>query len=554
MKNQSQIYPSIEQDEKGCYIIQGGNKKYLVDVEKKSNWLTSQEVNKIIELYYKKEPVEVTPDTQDAQIELFIQLFSNQNISLSTLTLDNTNCKFYIFTDGAFFGYAFLIDDKFAHIDYYPKELSNSIANHNKYATDNLPLQNNTIQHNGSCGLGTATDICEIIEKINKKTNDLQILQWLKSKTPNQERKLTVGEREFSTNAWDLNIKNNLVKLLDQDPEPKIDIIAQSQKAEELPINNNKSAQDINNEIIEDLKAHYIQLFGKEVGGEIFNEIKEANTTLTDKNKTTETIEGKIEQLCNFLSSIVKQQKDLEKTGAPKTNNESLYYQDYQGLEVVIRDKNSQVTAQLLKQMKSQEINSLLIPDIKQDIDYAFCKQNQENQQKTNKSSEGDVKQASHNFGFRFNSKAGELINTVNEGARVAEKDEAWKKLLTEHDTVIFKLASDGENYIRFYLNRDKDGKIEFAFNECLFSKADALKLSKDITKYNEIKELSKTTISDNERFDIHLYCKSGPNETDNDKQILKAEFNSNTQKPQNKITNLSLDKKNQSINKIKID
>jgi hypothetical protein len=532
MKDQSQIYPSIEQDEKGCYIIQGGKKNYLKDVEKKSNWLTSQEVNKIIELYYKKEPVEVPPDTQDEQIKLFIELFPNQYISLSTLTLDNTNYKFYIFTDGAFFGYAFLINDKFAHIDYTPKKLSDFITDDNKFNISNLPLQNNTIEHNGSCGLGTATDICEIIKKINNKTDNSQILQWLKSKTPNQERKLTVREQEFSTNVWNLNIKNNLAELLYQDPEPTIDIIAQSQKDEGLPINNNKSAQDINNEIIENLKAHYIQLF-KEDGEIIFNEIKEANNTTADKNKTTETTENKIERLCTFISSIVKQQKDIEKELKEKSNNQIIIKSnnrllDYQGFEVVICDKKSTT----IERQKPKIFDSV-IPDIKKDIDYAFCQKNNTN-----------------NFGFRFNSEAGELINAVNkEGASDEAKNTAWKKLLTEHDTVIFKLALDKQNYIRFYLNRDKDGKIEFASDEFLFSKEDAVKLSQDFAEYDEIKKRSKLKISDNERFDIHLYCKSGEKENDKDKEILKAEFNA--QKPQNKITNTRIE--NQSLKKSQI-
>ena len=134
------------------------------------------------------------------------------------------------------------------------------------------------------------------------------------------------------------------------------------------------------------------------------------------------------------------------------------------------------------------------------------------------------------------------MINTVNKGVNDEAKNKAWEDLLTNHDTVIFKLASNRQNYIRFYLNRGKDGKIEFAFDECLFSKDNALELSGDLTKYDEIKAKSTTKISENERFDIHLYCKSGPNKADEDNQILKAEFD--TQKPQNKITNTSLDKK----------
>ncbi len=172
-----------------------------------------------------------------------------------------------------------------------------------------------------------------------------------------------------------------------------------------------------------------------------------------------------------------------------KLNNQIIINQDnkiivsYQGFEVVIRDKNSQVTAQSLEQNESQEINSLTIPNIKQDIDYAFCKQNQQNNQSKTLKSQNNTTTTSHDFGFRFNSKAGKLINTVNEGVDDEAKNKAWEDLLTNHDTVIFKLASDGQNYIRFYLKRnDKSGKIEFAFDECLFSKEEALELSKNST------------------------------------------------------------------------
>ena len=98
----------------------------LKDKEPDNNWLNSHEVNKIIELYCKKEPEEVLLDTKDLQIKGFAKLFTDR-ISLSTLTLNNNRYKFYIFTDGAFFGYAFLIDNKFAHIDYAPKTYLNLV-------------------------------------------------------------------------------------------------------------------------------------------------------------------------------------------------------------------------------------------------------------------------------------------------------------------------------------------------------------------------------------------------------------------------------------------
>jgi hypothetical protein len=560
MKNQSQNN-NIQNDEDGTYIWRGDRKFYLKN--EGSNWLDSEEVYKIITAYcttlygnnidgavlFHQHLDDQETNTAKQIRDNFTQSFNQNNIDLTTLILgERMQYKFYIFTNGVYFGYAFLIDDKFAHIDYTPKNLSNFIADNNKYNIENLPLQKNTINHNDSCGLGTATDICEIIDKINKKTNDLQILQWLKSKTPNQERKLTVGGEEFSTNSWNLATKDRLVELLYQNKavaltnqDQATNIIAQQQEAEKLPINNNKSEQDIYNELIEDLKANYIQLF-KEDGETIFNEIKEANTTTADTTKT----EDAIERLCTFFSSVVKQKEDLQKQQKTQSNHQIIInpankIHNYQGFEVVICDKNSITT---IKRQKAKIFDNP-IPDIKEDIDYAFCKQN--NPIKASTTPEGDTKPASYNFGFRFDYEAGELIGIINNDKNdLTKRDNAWKKLLTEHDTVIFKLASDEQNYIRFYLNRGKDGKIEFAFDEFLFSKADALKLSGDSIKYNEIKEKSKKAIDKNERFDIHLYCKSGKEENDKDRKISIFEFDN--QKPQNKITHLILDKKLQQL------
>ncbi len=438
-------------------------KPQLKNIEQDNSWLDFQEVNRIIELCFETSLTEIKNiDEASPEIKDFVQLFSGQNISLSTFPLRDNKNKFYIFTDGTFFGYAFLIDNKFAHIDYAHKNLSESdFINNNKYVIEEgMLLQKDTIEHNGSCGFGTATDICEIIFKINAGQDDSTILKWLKNKEIGQERKLKIGEKEFSTNSWHLDAKNNLVELLDQYPAPTINIIPEPKAVEQSSIKNNKS----NNQLI------------------------------------------------------------------INPDNEGLYCQ---GFEVVISDKQTTEREEL-------KIFDPIKEDIKEDIDYAFCKQNQQN----------NTNSASHSFGFRFNSEAGKLIDTINNGANDAEKNKAWEDLLTNHDTVIFKLASDGQNYIRFYLNRDANGKIEFAFDECLFSKADALELSKNFTKYDEIKEKSKTTISKNERFDIYLYCKSGSSKENEDNQILKADFE--TQKPRNKITNISLYKKNQSISAIK--
>ena len=102
-------------------------------------------------------------------------------------------------------------------------------------------------------------------------------------------------------------------------------------------------------------------------------------------------------------------------------------------------------------------------------------------------------------------------------------------------------------------MNRDKNGKIEFAFDEYLFSKEEALELSKDSTKYNEIKEKSKKAIDKDERFDIHLYCKSGEKETDKDNQILAYRFESNgNQQPRNSITPIVI--QNQSLKQLQIN
>ena len=566
MKNQPQDF-NILNDEEGHYILQEGQKYYLQDVEEGSNWLNSQEVNKIIELYCEKEPEEVLLTNEDQQIKNFKDLFTNQNISLSTLDLNETKHKFYIFTNGAFFGYAFLIDDKFAHIDYaFNTELFEAIINENKYVTENnLPLQKNTISHNGSCGLGTATDICEIIEKINKGTDDLEILQWLKSKTPDQERKLTVGGEKFSTNSWDLATKNSLVKLTN-----KNQAVALTNKYDESKQNETT--------LLDDLKSLCKQVFGEYLSNAIlsnlnqkndedkikilFNllsdvgikEAKEQQKTQIEPKSILKKNNGKKQKIVTFSKDTKDNKKEDEKKpqNNPQSNNQIIINQDnkpldYPGFEVVICDNKTikkPSNQQKIQTKSTPDEKTPGIPDIKEDIDYAFCKQNQQNNQPKALKPQNNTNLPSHNFGFRFNSEAGKLIKTVNEGAGDEEKNKAWEELLKNHDTVIFKLASDKENYIRFYLNRGKDRKIEFAFDEFLFSRADALELSIDFTKYDKIKAESTTKISKDERFDIYLYCKSGPKETDKDNEVLKAEFNSNNQQPQNKISNISLDKK----------
>lgn len=346
-----------------------------------------------------------------------------------------------------------------------------------------------------------------------------------------KELKLSISsDNKNSTNTENENIFSACIQLIDNSFRSEIYKIAI------------KSAKKIEDGFLDKanptLAEQSIKYYHESVLSSI-NEIKEKEDKTLLIDFLAFTLNETIKQVNEEKELKEKELKEKSNQQKPQSNNQIIIKSDdrplhYQGFEVVICDKNSQVTAQLSEQNGSQEINSLLIPDIKQDIDYAFCKQNQQN----------NTNPASHNFGFRFNSEAGELINAVNkEGASDAEKNTAWEELLKNHDTVIFKLALDGQNYIRFYLNRDKDRKIEFASDEFLFSKEDALKLSKDLAQYDKIKrESEKAAIDKDERFDIHLYCKSGPKETDKDKEILNYPFNSNEQ-TQHIITDMNGEK-----------
>jgi len=145
----------VKEDELGYYIFRGDKKHYFEDLEKRSKWLTSEEVDEIIEQFSKISP-EIANGNK--QLESLFKLLED-NLSLNnkdtrltssvfTLNKNNNQYQLCIFTDGAYFGYAFLINGKFAHIDYARKELSSFINDGNKYVTENnLPLQKNSIQH-----------------------------------------------------------------------------------------------------------------------------------------------------------------------------------------------------------------------------------------------------------------------------------------------------------------------------------------------------------------------------------------------------------------------
>lgn len=388
----------------------------------------------------------------------------------------------------------------------------------------------------------------ELIEKLNELFTNLEgneaknLIFTLNEKDEREELKITTeilallpkelkfsisSDNKNSTNTENENIFSACIQLIDDSFRLEVYKIAQNsiQKIESNFLDKKEPTPDE-----QSIKCYYESILS------VIDKIKEEEDKTILTNFLNLTLNEIIEQV-----NEKKELKEKSNQQKPQSNNQIIIKSDnrlidYRGFEVVICDKKSTTIAR-----QKAKIFDSVIPDIKEDINYAFCKQN--NQIKALTTTKGNTKPASHNFGFRFNSEAGELINAVNkEGASDEAKNKAWKKLLTEHDTVIFKLASDGKNYIRFYLNRDKDGKIEFAFDECLFSKVDALDLSKDFTKYDEIKEKSKKAIDKNERFDIHLYCKSGEKETDKDKEILNYPFNSNEQ-TQHIITDMNIEK-----------